>query len=98
MSISTASVLQAIRNGIAYGFDILDVTGLDSGTVYPILSRLERDGLVRSTWEDEDRAHASGRPARRYYAITADGRAALQEAVRRYALLMPGLGRSKRAR
>ncbi|HUR20952.1 MAG TPA: PadR family transcriptional regulator [Vicinamibacterales bacterium] len=98
MSVTTLSVLHAIRDGVAYGFDILDVTGLESGTVYPILSRLENDGFVRSTWEAEARAHADGRPARRYYAITAAGRTALEAATKHYAQLLPAFGRGKRTR
>ena len=98
MSITTVSVLHAIRDGVAYGFDILDVTGLESGTVYPILSRLENEGLVRSTWEAEKRAHADGRPARRYYAITASGKAALDAATKHYALLVPAFGRARKGR
>ena len=49
------SVLQAIADGVEYGFDVIDRTGLPSGTVYPALSRLERDGYVRSAWEDAAR-------------------------------------------
>jgi len=98
MSITTLSVLHAIRNGVAYGFDILDATGLESGTVYPILSRIENDGLVRSTWESERRAHADGRPARRYYAITPAGKAALETATKHYAQLVPAFGRARRPR
>ena len=98
MSITTLSVLQAVRDGIAYGFDILDATGLESGTVYPILSRLENDGLLTSTWEKEARAHKDGRPARRYYSITPAGKAALETATRQYAQLVPAFGRSKRSR
>ena len=98
MSITTLSVLNAIRDGVAYGFDILDATGLESGTVYPILSRLEDNGLVRSTWENETQAHAEGRPARRYYAITAAGKAALERATKHYASLVPSLSRPRRAR
>ena len=98
MSITTLSVLHAIRDGVVYGFDILDATGLESGTVYPILSRLEQDGLVTSTWEAEKRAHADGRPARRNYAITAAGKAALDAATRHYAALVPAFGRGKRTR
>ena len=62
LSITAVSVLQAIANGYEYGFDIIDTTGLPSGTVYPALSRLERDGYVRSAWEDE-RTRAPGRAA-----------------------------------
>ena len=46
LSITTVSVLQAIATGYQYGFDVIDHTGLPSGTVYPALSRLERDGYV----------------------------------------------------
>ena len=59
---------------------MIDATGLPSGTVYPALSRLERDGYVRSAWEDDVEAHASGRPARRYYRVTAPGTRALNDA------------------
>jgi len=90
LSISAVSVLQAISNGFEYGFDIIDNTGLPSGTVYPALSRLERDGYVRSAWEDEHRAHREGRPARRYYRITASGARALADALTYYRALIPG--------
>jgi DNA-binding PadR family transcriptional regulator len=87
LSITVLSVLQAIADEHQYGFDIIDITGLASGTVYPALSRLERDGYVRSAWEDETRAHAKGRPARRYYRITAPGVRALSEAREYYSKL-----------
>jgi DNA-binding PadR family transcriptional regulator len=87
-------VLQAIANGFEYGFDIIDHTGLPSGTVYPALSRLERDGFVRSSWEDDARAHREGRPARRYYRITAPGTRALEDTLSYYRTLLP-LGRAE---
>jgi DNA-binding PadR family transcriptional regulator len=89
LSVTAVSVLQAIANGFEYGFDIIDHTGLPSGTVYPALSKLERDGLVRSAWEDESRAHREGRPARRYYRITAPGTRALDDALTYYRILIP---------
>jgi PadR family transcriptional regulator PadR len=89
LSVTAVSVLQAIASGFEYGFDVIDHTGLPSGTVYPALSRLERDGYVRSAWEDEHRAHREGRPARRYYRITAPGTRALEEAVGYYRSLIP---------
>jgi len=89
LSITAVTVLQAIANGYEYGFDIIDHTALPSGTVYPALSRLERDGLVRSAWEDEAAAHAEGRPARRYYRVTAPGVRALADAVAFYRALLP---------
>ena len=90
LSISSVAVLQAIAGGYQYGFDIIDQTGLPSGTVYPALSKLERDGLVTSAWENEQDAHADGRPARRYYKLTAPGVKSLAEAARYYRALLPG--------
>lgn len=78
-----ALVLQALVRGHAYGFDIVRATNLPTGTVYPLLRRLEARGLVRSRWEDESDAHAEGRPARRNYAPTPAGEAALAEALKR---------------
>jgi PadR family transcriptional regulator PadR len=84
LSFTTVSVLNAIARGYEYGFDVIDQTGLPSGTVYPTLSRLERDGYVKSDWEDTAAAHAEKRPARRYYRLTASGVRALEEAVADY--------------
>jgi PadR family transcriptional regulator, regulatory protein PadR len=93
ISVTAVCVLQAIATGFEYGFDIIDHTGLPSGTVYPALSRLERDGFVRSAWEDEAHAYRDGRPARRYYRITAPGARALEDALSYYRTLIP-LGRA----
>ena len=89
LSITAVNVLHAIADGYQYGFDVIDQTGLPSGTVYPALSRLERDGLVKSAWENEHEAHADGRPARRYYKLTAPGVKALAEATSYYRSMLP---------
>ena len=89
LSITAVSVLRAIANGFEYGFDVIEATGLPSGTVYPALSRLERDGYLRSAWEDERRAFKEGRPARRYYHVTAAGARALEDALGYYRALLP---------
>ena len=81
LGLAALRVLQAIAGGCEYGFDIIDATGLASGTVYPALSRHERDGFVRSSWEDSAKAFRDGRPPRRYYAITAEGRRAIDRAL-----------------
>ena len=52
LSLSATVVLQAVAGGDGYGFDIMDATGLPSGTVYPALRRMEAAGLVMSTWEN----------------------------------------------
>jgi DNA-binding PadR family transcriptional regulator len=84
LTYSTAVVLAAIGSHFRYGFDIMDATGLPSGTVYPILRRLERNGWLRSAWEDEAKAHGEQRPARRYYELTRAGSATLAEAQSRF--------------
>jgi PadR family transcriptional regulator PadR len=96
LSITAVSVLQAVANGYEYGFDIIDQTNLPSGTVYPALSLLERDGYLRSAWENEAAAHTEGRPARRYYRLTAPGVKALNEAVAFYHALLPARQRPVR--
>lgn len=78
MGMAAVRVLQSIAAGAEYGFDIIDATGLASGTVYPALSRHERDGYVKSSWEDPVKAHRDRRPPRRYYRITTEGRRALE--------------------
>lgn len=81
----TTLVLQAIASGSKYGFDIAEVTGLQTGTVYPALRRLDRLGFVRSRWEAEKIARREQRPARRYYEITAAGAEALPALQERFA-------------
>lgn len=85
----TAIVLAALEAGHPWGFQIIDVTGLRAGTVYPILRRLEADGMVRSSWEKVARARAEARPPRRNYRLTASGWEVVAAAHARY----PTLGR-----
>ena len=94
----TTLVLHALAEGIRHGFDILEATELPSGTVYPILRRLEREGLVAADWEDAAIAHGEQRPPRRYYELTADGRAFLQTARARYSVPRPVTMRARRLR
>lgn len=65
----------------------MEMTGFPSGTVYPALRRLERDGLIRSQWESQRIAHAEQRPARKYYKLTRNGRTSLEASQKRYPLL-----------
>lgn len=87
LSHTAALILKALSLGYCFGFEIMEVTGLPSGTVYPALRRLERDELVQSDWEPEDEAAENARPARRYYEITKAGKAAALAATERYPLL-----------
>jgi DNA-binding PadR family transcriptional regulator len=82
----TSSVLKVMAALLAdpdaehYGLRLMQQTGLPSGTLYPILVRLERAGWVRSRWEQVDPA-AEGRPTRRYYRLTAEGAAEARDEV-----------------
>lgn len=80
---ATLAVLKALAEGHRYGFDVIDHTGLPSGTVYPALSALSRRRLVESAWEESDVAQADGRPRRKYYRLTEAGREALRESLAR---------------
>jgi DNA-binding PadR family transcriptional regulator len=84
LTFPTGLVLQAVARGCRYGFDIIDATGLPSGTVYPALRRLEAAGCLSSEWEERETADAEGRPPRCYYGITGAGEALLEEAVARF--------------
>jgi PadR family transcriptional regulator PadR len=55
-----------------YGLELMRATGHPSGTLYPILTRLEQAGWLQARWEQVDAAEAA-RPARRYYRLTVDG-------------------------
>jgi PadR family transcriptional regulator, regulatory protein PadR len=84
MTYQTALVLEALAAGRHHGWDIMDATDLPSGTVYPILRRIEEEGLVRAKWEREGAARREQRPPRRYYELTAAGHDRLAEARRRF--------------
>ena len=87
LSHTAALILQTIDTGCRYGFDIMDTTGLPSGTVYPALRRLEAEKLIESEWEPEADAMAEQRPARKYYKMTRGGGQVLAESQKRYPLL-----------
>jgi PadR family transcriptional regulator len=96
LSLSATAILQAIASGYVYGFDIMDATGLPSGTVYPALRRMEDAGLLASSWEAAAVAQANQRPPRKYYDLTKPGRLALTGAVDRYRLGTPARLRATR--
>ncbi len=86
---ASIAVLHALASGYRFGFEIIDAIGLRSGTVYPVLEKLETAGLVISTWEDAARARRDKRPPRRYFDLTRDGAMALAEGLNRYKNLKP---------
>lgn len=97
LSYATLFVLQALAQGHRFGFDVMDATGLPSGTIYPALRRLETLGYVESDWENDAQARKANRPRRRYYTLTKTGRLQLIEAESRYravAKLFPKRSRS----
>jgi PadR family transcriptional regulator PadR len=87
LSHSAAMILKAIAAGHIYGFSVMEVTGLASGTVYPAMRRLERDELIRSRWENQSIASVEQRPLRKYYSLTRSGRTTLEASEKRYPLL-----------
>ena len=87
LSHTAALILQAIHAGHVYGFSVMEMTGLPSGTVYPAMRRLERDSLIRSQWERRrSPTPPCGRP-RKYYKLTRSGKATLEASHKRYPLL-----------
>ncbi|MBT8226189.1 MAG: PadR family transcriptional regulator [Dactylosporangium sp.] len=93
-------VLSALEAGPTYGYAIgqrLEEAGLGTvkgGTLYPLLGRLESDGLVRSTW-----AAGEGGPGRKYFQLSDAGRRELHDRVLMWrqftaatALLLPAAG------
>lgn len=72
-------VLALLSERERYGFDLVKALSAaegmvtSEGTIYPLLSRLRKDGLVRSSWVESPRG-----PPRRYYGLTEDGTRALR--------------------
>ena len=75
VTLQTLQVLKVLLeqpSGHHYGLEIAKGARLATGTIYPILARLEQAGWVHSDWEVADPA-AIGRPRRRFYQLSADG-------------------------
>jgi PadR family transcriptional regulator, regulatory protein PadR len=87
LSHTSAMLLQAIAAGHVYGYTVMEVTGLPSGTIYPALRRMERDQLIRSQWERQSVADAEQRPPRKYYKLSRTGEKTLEASRKRYPLL-----------
>jgi DNA-binding PadR family transcriptional regulator len=83
LTLQVQLVLQALLRDPGtemYGLELSEETGLQPGTAYPILLRLEDEGWVASRWEEIDPREAK-RPARRYYRLTAEGAGAASAAL-----------------
>jgi len=75
MTLPTQAVLRTLTEHPTrefYGLEICAAASLPSGTIHPILARLESLGWLESRWEELD-PRETGRPRRRYYSLTTDG-------------------------
>ena len=85
-------VLAVLADGEEYAFELVRrlsaVDGLvtSEGTIYPLLSRLSRDGMVSTTWQPSDAG-----PPRKYYDLTAAGRRALDAFVAEWSTFTEGV-------
>ena len=90
-------ILNVMGHGRVYGYDIVrqlrEVEGLvvSEGTIYPILSRLKRDGLVRTSLEESPAG-----PARKYYELTRRGEQLLDEMNGYWEVLVRGISELQR--
>lgn len=66
-----------------YGLEIVKASGLEAGTIYPVLQRLRAAGWVTDRWEDPEPGHTEARHPRRYYRLTTEGRARAVHAFQR---------------
>lgn len=85
LTYATVNVLRAMLENPTrdlYGLEICAAAGLPTGTVHPILARLEATGWLNSSWEQAD-PKAKGRPRRRYYRLSEHGAIRAQAAVNR---------------
>ena len=75
-----------------YGLELSELAGLATGTIHPILARLEQVGWLRSRWEQVD-PKEQGRPRRRYYHLDPNSIATVKAAMTRANASTPGLKR-----
>jgi DNA-binding PadR family transcriptional regulator len=75
MTLTTQAVLRILLEDVGgrhYGFEIGKKARVATGSLYPILDRLEKAGWIAAQWETLD-PHQAGRPRRRYYRLTPEG-------------------------
>lgn len=76
MTLQTQRVLALMledASGEQYGLKISQELSLPTGSIYPILARLEQAGWITSRWEDLDTATSNQRRRRKLYRLTSDG-------------------------
>lgn len=83
VTLDTLAVVRYIAGASSpvYGREVIEDLGIKSGVAYPILRRLDANGLVKSEWEKNK---PKKRPRRRYYEITKDGLTWLEVAEAKY--------------
>ena len=89
VTLPTLKVLRALELGDTYGFAIMERTGLKSGSLYPILNRLEALGWITGEWETP---HPQGRPPRRYYELVPEARVATTRLLRERSVSLGAIG------
>lgn len=95
MTLPTQLVLMALLeepDRERYGLELSAMAGLATGTIHPILARLEKAGWVRSRWEDVD-PKEHGRPRRRYYQLDPNSVSVVHAALARAQKSVSGLER-----
>jgi DNA-binding PadR family transcriptional regulator len=90
---STIAILAALKGEVCYGLDLTERTGLAPGSVYTTLRRLEDRKFIEGRWEPPAIAERERRPRRRYYTLTREGLAALEEASAHLSRLARGVRR-----
>ena len=73
MTVPLQRVLRAFLDDPAaprYGYELMKAASLQSGTLYPLLARLEHQKLVASAWETPQQ---EGQRPRKYYRLTGEG-------------------------
>ena len=86
------STLLADPAGRWHGYELMKAAKLASGTLYPMLARLQEQGLVTSEWEPAPAV--AGRPPRKYYRLTGEG----ARVARRQLARVPRQARARPAR
>mgnify|MGYP002622127026 CR=1 FL=1 len=86
-------ILRALEGGEHYGYALVKMlvavpgVGVSEGSIYPLLSRLKRQGLVSTRLEESTEG-----PARKYYRLTASGRSVVAEMNRYFQSMTEGVG------
>jgi PadR family transcriptional regulator len=87
-------VMALLEKGERYAFDLvkelaqMEGLGIGEGTIYPLLARMRRDGVVDTTWRE-----SSSGPPRRYYRLTPTGRNSLREFVKEWSTFRDAVDR-----